>query len=60
VVRMCVCKNCETIQKHGTNCSICKCPVDNLPADKLTGEDFELEERRHLCSLNTVYEPEEV
>ena len=25
--RMCLCPNCRTIQKAGTSCSICKCPV---------------------------------
>lgn len=28
MVRMTLCPNCKTIQKAGTNCSICKCPVD--------------------------------
>jgi hypothetical protein len=27
---MTLCPNCRTIQKAGTNCSICKCPV--MPA----------------------------
>ena len=28
MIRMILCPNCRTIQKAGTNCSICKCPVE--------------------------------
>jgi hypothetical protein len=28
MIRMVLCPNCRTIQKAGTNCSICKCPVE--------------------------------
>jgi hypothetical protein len=28
MIRMTLCPNCNTIQKAGTNCPICKCPVE--------------------------------
>lgn len=32
MIRMTLCPNCRTIQKVGTNCTICKCPVrDHRP-----------------------------
>lgn len=50
------CPTCNTIQKVGTNCGICRCPITSkvsspiitpsLPVSKLTGEDFELESRK--------------
>lgn len=27
MIRMTLCPNCRTIQKAGTDCTICKCPV---------------------------------
>ena len=53
-VHMTNCPNCKTIQKVGTSCTICKCPVTakvscSLPTNKLTGEDFELESRKQIA-----------
>lgn len=28
MLRMTLCPNCRTIQKEGTRCTICTCPVD--------------------------------
>lgn len=30
MIKMTLCPNCRTIQKAGTNCTICKAPVPNL------------------------------
>ncbi len=56
---MSLCPNCQTIQKDGTICGICTYPVGSnlpcrLPVKKLTGEDFELESRRHKARLNQI------
>jgi hypothetical protein len=29
MIRMTLCPNCKTIQKHNAVCSICKCPVQS-------------------------------
>lgn len=34
MIRMTLCPNCRTIQKAGTVCSICKCPVAHNPTPK--------------------------
>jgi hypothetical protein len=47
---MTLCCNCRTIQKIGTSCTICKCPVTGPVA--LTGEDFELENRKQQIRNN--------
>jgi hypothetical protein len=34
MIRMTLCPNCRTIQKHNSTCAICKCPVrDPEPED---------------------------
>ncbi len=43
--RMSICQQCKTIQRHGAKCSICGSLV-NGDIRKITGEDYELEERR--------------
>ncbi len=39
MVVMRLCPNCKTIQKAGTICPLCKCPVEH--PDKQTAEDKE-------------------
>ena len=31
MIRITLCPNCHTLQKAGTICSICTCPVERLP-----------------------------
>ena len=33
MIRMTLCPNCKTIQKHATACTICKCPVHSPHTD---------------------------
>jgi len=51
VIVMTLCPNCRSIQKVGTNCPLCKAPItcpiaEAKPFKGLTGEDFELEDRK--------------
>jgi len=37
MIRMTLCPNCRTIQKAGTTCSICKCPVEVGTIEDMNG-----------------------
>ncbi|GAG43956.1 unnamed protein product [marine sediment metagenome] len=59
MIRMTLCPNCETIQKAGTTCTICKCPITSTPVSypEHIEEDYELQSRRHLAYLDMIYGP---
>lgn len=67
MIRMSLCPNCRTIQKHGTACTICKCPITSTPVsypkpkspNGYIKEDYELQSRRHLARLDKVHGSEE-
>lgn len=48
MILMTLCPNCKTIQKYGTACTICKCPIQKPHADSTRQVREKTEKRRKL------------
>ena len=51
MIRMTLCPNCRTIQKHDAICSICKCPVHSPHVDSAR-QGIEKTKKRRSFELN--------